>query len=161
MLYLIIAPLLVVGTVVLHAAGFSFILKSLSKTQLEQPAQTWPVTWLLIKVTLMLTLIHFAEILLWASAYMWTGCIPDPDAALYFSGITYTTIGYGDVVLPNPWHILAPVEGLMGILMCGLSTGLFFAVVCRIYVFRLQKDHRSNPHAQSSTHQDIDFYCQQ
>jgi len=40
---------------------------------------------------------------------------------------------YGDVVLQKPWRLLAPLEGLTGILMCGLSAGLFFATVTAIY----------------------------
>jgi hypothetical protein len=73
----------------------------------------------------------------WALFYFWEGCLPDADSAFYFSGVTYTTIGYGDVVLPKPWRILGPVEGVTGILMCGLSAGLFFATVSWIYVPRL------------------------
>ena len=50
-------------------------------------------------------------------------------AWFYFSAVTYTTVGYGDLVLPQEWRLVGAVEGLTGILMCGLSTGLFFAVV--------------------------------
>jgi hypothetical protein len=49
----------------------------------------------------------------------------------YFSGVTYTTVGNGDLSLPKPWRMLAPLEAMTGILVCGLSTGLFFAVVSR------------------------------
>ena len=35
--------------------------------------------------------------------------------------VTYATIGYGDIVLPQPWRVLAAMEGLTGILMCGWS----------------------------------------
>ena len=49
------------------------------------------------------------------------------------AGVTYTTLGYGDLVLPKPWRMLGPIEGLVGILMCGLSAGLFFATVAAIY----------------------------
>jgi hypothetical protein len=47
--------------------------------------------------------------------------------------VTYTTVGYGDLVLPEQWRLLGPVEGLTGILMCGLSTGFFFALVSRLF----------------------------
>ncbi|HVR19331.1 MAG TPA: potassium channel family protein, partial [Polyangiaceae bacterium] len=53
--------------------------------------------------------------------------------ALYFSGVTYSTVGYGDLVLPEHWRLLGPIEGLTGILMCGLSTGLFFALISKLY----------------------------
>ena len=78
-------------------------------------------------------LIHVAEICVWAGFYRWQHCLPDAESAFYFSGVTYTTLGYGDVVLAPEWRLLAPLEGLAGILMCGLSAGLFFATVNAIY----------------------------
>jgi hypothetical protein len=82
------------------------------------------------------------EITLWALVYLWAGCLPDAESAFYFSGASYTTIGYGDVVLAKPWRILGPVEGLTGILMCGLSAGLFFALVSRIYTSHLEANRK-------------------
>jgi hypothetical protein len=41
-------------------------------------------------------------------------------------------------VLKEPWRMLAPVEGLTGILMCALSAGFYFALVSRIFASRLQ-----------------------
>jgi hypothetical protein len=58
--------------------------------------------------------------------------MPDLQAALYFSAVTYTTTGYGDLVLPEEWRIVGGVEALTGILMCGWSTGFFFAVASRL-----------------------------
>jgi hypothetical protein len=89
-------------------------------------------------MTWWLLLIHAAAISVCALCYLWAGCLPDAESAFYFSGATDTTLGYGDLVLPKPWRMLGPVEGLTGILMWGLSTSLFFAVVSRIYASRLQ-----------------------
>ena len=50
--------------------------------------------------------------------------------------MTYTTIGYGDLVLPKEWRLFGPVEGLTGILMCGLSTAFLFATLGRMYATR-------------------------
>jgi len=91
----------------------------------------WPTTWLVIALTCWLIVIHLAGITVWGLFYFWQGCLPDVESAFYFSGVTYTTLGYGDLVLPNPWRMLAPVEALTGILLCGLSAGLFFAIVSR------------------------------
>jgi Ion channel len=66
------------------------------------------------------------------SFYHLRGCLPDAEAAFYFSGVTYTTVGYGELVLTKPWRLLAPIETLTGILMCGLSASFFFAVVVGI-----------------------------
>ena len=57
--------------------------------------------------------------------------MPDLDSAIYFSAVTYTTTGYGDLVLPEDWRMVGAVEALTGILMCGWSTAFFFTVVSR------------------------------
>ena len=133
-----IAPLLVAVTVVIHATGFSLVLRSLMESRAGPPTQTWPIARLLISVTWLLILVHAVEITVWALFYLWGECLPDAESAFYFSAVTYTTVGYGDLVLPKQWRMLAPLEGLTGILMCGLSTGLFFALANRIYTSRLQ-----------------------
>ena len=135
---MLIAAGLVAVTVAVHAIGFALVLRSLIKSHAVPPAEPWPITWLLIRVTWLLILIHVAEITVWALFYLWRGCLPDAESAFYFSGVTYTTIGYGDLVLPKSWRMLGPVEGLTGILMCGLSAGLFFATVTRIYAPRFE-----------------------
>jgi hypothetical protein len=56
------------------------------------------------------------------------------QSAFYFSAVTFTTTGYGDLVLPEEWRLVGGVEALTGIIMCGWSTGFFFAVVSRMYV---------------------------
>ncbi len=87
-----------------------------------------------MRIAWSLVLLHLAEIAVWALFYWWQECLPDLESSFYFSGITYTTVGYGDLVLPKEWRLLGSVEGLTGILMCGLSTGLFFAVVSKSLV---------------------------
>jgi len=137
-LKLLTACVLVAVTVAVHAVGLTLLLRALMRSNPSPPTRFWPVSWLLIRVTWSLILIHLAEISVWAMFYFWQGCLPDAESAFYFAGVTYTTVGYGDLVLPKPWRMLGPVEGLTGILMCGLSTGLFFAVVSRIYAPRFQ-----------------------
>jgi hypothetical protein len=133
---ILIAGLLAAVTVVVHTAGFAVILKAWMRSRKPPPTGLWPIIWLLVRVTWCVILIHLVEIGIWGLFYLWEGCLPDAEAAFYFSGVTYATVGYGDLVLPEPWRILGPVEGLTGILMCGLSTGLFVAVVSAICASR-------------------------
>ena len=135
---LVIAAALVGITVLAHASGFTVLLRALMKSHAGLPTRPWAIVWLLIRVTWFLILLHVVEITVWALFYLWAGCLPDAESAFYFSGVTYTTIGYGDLVLPQPWRMLGPLEGLTGILMCGLSAGLFFAMVSRIHVGRFE-----------------------
>ncbi len=134
---LLVGAALVAVTVAVHATGLGLLLSSLVKTHAAPPVQSWHITRLLIWLTWLLILIHVAEITVWALFYLLVGCMPNAESAFYFSGVTYTTVGYGDLVLPERWRILGPVEALTGILMCGLSAGLFFGTVTRIYASRL------------------------
>jgi hypothetical protein len=128
----LIAGGLVAATVAVHAVGLALLLRPL----LQSPTPTvrfWPVTWLLVRVAWCLIFIHLVEILIWGLFYYWQRCLPDAESAFYFAGVTYTTVGYGDLVLPKDWRMFGPVEALAGILMCGLSTGFFFAVVSKTF----------------------------
>ena len=127
-------------TVTIHAAGMSALLP---RTVSALPdTRFWPVTRLLIQVAWWLVLLHLAEIAVWALFYWWQKCLPDAESSFYFSAVTYTTLGYGDVVLPKEWRAIGSVEGLTGILMCGLSTGFFFAVMSRLFLPRSAAEAR-------------------
>jgi len=122
---------LVVVTVAIHAVGFDALLRAMIRSHALDRSGFRPVTGMVIGLTCWLILIHLVEISVWGLFYFWQGCMPDAESALYFSGATYTTVGYGELVLPKPWRMFAPLEALTGILLCGLSAGLFFAVVSR------------------------------
>ncbi len=65
------------------------------------------MTKLLLRMIGWLMVFHLAEISVWALFYLWRSCMPNAEAAFYFSGVTYTTIGYGDLVLAKPWRLLS------------------------------------------------------
>lgn len=125
-------------TVAMHATGIAMLLRVLLRLH-TLPTRIWPVSRMLLRIIGWLVLLHLAEISIWGLFYLWRGCLPDAEAAFYFSGVTYTTVGYGDVVLAKPWRLLGPIESLMGVLMCSLSTGYFFVVVSRIHQSRSVK----------------------
>jgi hypothetical protein len=132
------AAFLLTLTVVIHTLGMVALLRWMSRSQPRFGARFWTVVWLLIRITWSLIVIHLLEVIAWALFYLGQDCLPDLESAFYFSGVTYSTVGYGDLVLPKEWRLLGPAEGLTGILMCGLSTGFFFAVFSRLYAARKQ-----------------------
>ena len=125
------ACLLVVVTVAMHAVGFHALLRAMMRSHALDMSGFRHVIRYVIGLTCWLILVHLAEIAVWGLFYFWQGCLPDAESAFYFSGVTYTTVGYGDLLLPKPWRMLAPLEAMTSILMWGLSTGLFFALVSR------------------------------
>jgi voltage-gated potassium channel len=86
---------------------------------------------LVVRLTAAIIVLHGVLILFWASCYRWL-CFPSWESALYFSACSYTTVGYGDIVLPRSWRMLGPVESIMGVLMCGVSVSVLFAIMTRL-----------------------------
>ena len=97
----------------------------------------------LILVCSAIMLLHLAEAAVWAAVYQWWGLFPDYETSLYFSLGSYTTIGYGDVVLPQRWRLLGAVEGISGVLLCGLSTAFIFVVLNALIQIRVPRQSRS------------------
>lgn len=119
--------------VAVHAIGVMSAIRWNEGSPALADSRFWPPTLLLIQVAGWLILMHLLEISIWALLYTWGHAFPDVRSAFYFSSVTYTTVGYGDLVLPEMWRLVGGVEALTGILMCGWSTGFFFTVLSRIY----------------------------
>ena len=85
-------------------------------------------------VVLGLVGIHTVEVWLYALAYIGVGALKDFEAALYFSTTSFTTIGYGDVVLDHKWRLVGAIEGANGLLLFGGSTAFLISVTGRMRV---------------------------
>ena len=96
-------------------------------------------TLLVSSLVLLLFLASLLESSIWAYAYVAVGAIEDLEAALYFSTVTFTTLGYGDVTLGTHWRLLSTFEAANGTVIFGWSTSLVVAYVQRIAT------HRSGP----------------
>jgi hypothetical protein len=118
--------------VTIHATGVTLALRKV-RTHAGRRPRAWRWVLLFIRIAGWIVLLHLLEIGAWAVVYVWDEAIPDLQSALYFSAVTYTTTGYGDLVLSKDWRLVGAIEALTGILMCGWSTGFFFAIVSRLY----------------------------
>src|SRR6266498_4528743 len=133
---LLIASCLVAMTVIIHAAGLGLALSRTLRVTARLDTRFWPITWLLIRIAWLLIVIHLIEIAVWALFFWWEKCLPDAESSFYFSGVTYATLGYGDLLLPKEWRMFGPLEALTGSLMVGLSIAFFFAVLSRKFLQR-------------------------
>ena len=83
-----------------------------------------------------LSIKHYIDIILWAVAYwIFAGAehFTNFEDAVYFSSVTYTTLGYGDVTLSDNWRLLCGIQAMNGVLLFGWSTAILFYLVQRFW----------------------------
>lgn len=137
---LLIALSIVAICVVIHTVGLVLFAQVLieranSPDYMAKMRRQTPVLILVFAVVISL---HLVEAALWAWFYYLRSLFPDFETSLYFSLVTYGSIGYGDVVLPQRWRLLSAIEGISGVLLCGLSGGFVFAVINAMFQARMQ-----------------------
>jgi hypothetical protein len=134
---ILVGAALVTLTVIIHAIGSSLLLRHIVRNYAdEQGWQSHLAIIVLIKTVLVLVVLHAIEILIWAGSYIVllpVGELASFEKAVYFSFVTFTTLGYGDIILSEGWRILSGIEALNGILLIGWTTAMLFAVVQRIW----------------------------
>ncbi len=137
MLAAVLLSLVIIAiTILIHGFGTTYLVTYLYRKQWshEQESSMRNALFVLSATAVALMILHFAEITLWASVYLIFPIqeITDMEQAVYFSMITYTTVGYGDVVLGPHWRIMSGFEAMNGILLFGWSTAIFFSTFQRI-----------------------------
>lgn len=127
-------------TVIIHALGTQEAVAHLAHTWQEKGEKSGRLTAeiQIVRAVSVLLLLHLTEASVWAGILLIMGLLPNIETAIYFSLTSYTTVGYGDVVLAARWRLLGPIEGAVGILMFGWSTGIMVAVINRVYGNRLR-----------------------
>ena len=125
--------------VVIHTIGMAALTGWLLRwrRRIERQSNLTTSSLVLIMVFAVVIFLHLVETTIWAVFYFWRALFLDFETAMYFSLKTYTTIGYGDVVLPERWRLFGGIEGLSGVLLCGLSTAFIFAIVNALFQIHL------------------------
>ena len=142
----LLALALLVACVMVQIAGMLLLIHWLARVrQVLNSGSVHRRGGLLLRLFVSIVLLHLLQVGLWAFVYWRARELPDLETAVYFSLITYTAIGFGDVVLGPGWRVLAGIEGLTGIVLVGWSTAFVFTVVNRMY------EHWRQVHEASST----------
>ena len=144
-----VAALLVSLTLSAQVVGVTALIEWLKRVLTRDSHKHGPrySATLVLKSTIAIVIMHGLVILLWASFYR-SCCFPSWELAFYFSASSYSTVGYGDLVLPSNWRLLGPLEAITGVLMSGISVCVLFTLVTRL----LERDTQSS--LKNSTEQD-------
>lgn len=132
---LTLATAMVIATAMTHLLGLAILTRILrSHSRMFRRLRIMPLT-LLLAATVGIIGIHTVEIWFYAALYLGLGALRHFEEALYFSTVTYASIGYGDVLLPHQWRILGAIEGAAGIIMLGWSTAYLVSLLTQLKLF--------------------------
>lgn len=140
---ILIACGLITCTIAIHAFFTSLALGHVDKID-QNPKNHWLIklnenysgTARLIFITRIVIIMFFASIveaIVWALMFEYLGALDSFEDSLYFSIVTFTTLGYGDVILNESWRLLGAFEAAIGIIIFGWSTAVVMSAVTRTY----------------------------
>ena len=134
MVVLAIGIFLISMTIVIHAVGAAYWLLNISRQSIGRKGgyHSKELVLAVLWTAVVLLILHMVEVFLWAVAYHFLpgrAGLTDFSEALYFSIVTFTTLGYGDITLNADWRLLSGMEAMVGITVFGLTTAILFAVV--------------------------------
>lgn len=130
---LLIGCILIVFSVIVHAYSTRFVMIMVRKKRAKAGVYDSKEFWTSIVVLIMFAA-SFIEALAWAFTYLFLDAFNGLDESLYFSIVTFTTLGYGDIVLSNSYRLLASLEAANGIIIFGWSTAIIITVVQKYYL---------------------------
>jgi len=137
---IILGLLLAMATITIHAIGTAWWisrLKRIPPTKQRTSVQQFVMELrVLCSTAAVLLSLHILEVVVWGVAYRMLdggGLLKTFDEAIYFSMVTFASLGYGDVVIDGPWRLLAAIQAMTGLLAFGWSSALMFAIVQKIW----------------------------
>ncbi len=133
LLNIILGLTVVVLTVIVQGYGTGIWMKKYDKKRnlLSEDSFRKQGAKLLISTSVFLIFLHLIQSALWALLYLFLPGISELETfekAMYFSLVTFTTLGYGEITIGSINRILAGLEAINGITLIGWSTAFMFAI---------------------------------
>jgi hypothetical protein len=134
---LVLGTLMITLTVLVHTFGLMAVTRAMAQltARFRMHGHRSRVV-AMISVVMGLFVVLAVEIWLWAACYLAIGMLQDIESALYFSTVTFATVGYGDIFPTRDWRVLAALEGINGFLLIGWSTAYLVAAGTRVGPFK-------------------------
>ena len=129
----VIAIFIILITVVIHSGGMQLVLVRLQSYEDKPEHRHRRHIFWVGSAILVMFVVSLLEVVVWAVTYMSLNAVQSFEEALYFSMVTFTTLGYGDVTLDAGWRLLSAFEAANGIIMFGWTTAIVIAVVQRVH----------------------------
>ena len=130
-----LGSVLVLATTIIHTVCMVAAVRTIKRMHARHQFKSsrWLREGLIAAFVLLMFYAALLDSSLWAAAYLALGVMSSFEPALYFSTVTFTSLGYGDIVLDEGWRLLASFEAANGVMIFGWTTALIFAIVQRVY----------------------------
>lgn len=133
----LLSTAMLVGCVVVHGFGLASLNRALrGEVAMERlrhiDALSPRGALFTLAIVLAIFLLHGIEIWAFALLYVLIGAVPNFEDSLYFSTISYSTVGYSDVHIDADWRLLGAFQSILGMILIGWSTAFFFRMLGRI-----------------------------
>jgi len=141
LLQLIIGSLAVAVSVIVEAGFIGIAIRVLirlgaKKTIIQNTLNTMLA---LVGATIWLLLALTVCVWVWAALFMFVGAFDSLEPALYFAAVSFTTLGFGDILLPEEWRLLGGICAANGLLLFGLSTAFLVELFRRLDPVQIKK----------------------
>jgi hypothetical protein len=126
---------LTTGTLIIHSLGMNLVMHrfELNWVNYRNEKSEFRRQFYFGRLVMLMLVTHIVEILLVAAVLFGLHAFHDMRTAFYFTGETYTTLGFGDILLPNGWRQLALFIAMSGLFSFGWSTGVLVSIVGKTY----------------------------
>ncbi|MFI2810350.1 MULTISPECIES: potassium channel family protein [Microbulbifer] len=141
---ILIASVLIILTTMVHAVAMIIAIhwtRALNQLRPGHPVLVPGRPAVVSLTVLLMFLTSTFEVWIWATAYRMLGAFRELEPAMYFSMVSFTTLGYGDIVLGEEWRLLSSLQAASGIIIFGWTTAIVIMVVQRLYT----KDSLGSP----------------
>lgn len=126
-----VGTLILIVVIFVHGAGIRAINQRFSKSWIHVSSITshWRLNLLLAGTIASLTALHFAETLIWAIPIYVRGFIPSMRDSYYYVLESYTTLGQGNISLPDRWRLIGPIIAISGLFTFGWTGSVLVSIM--------------------------------
>lgn len=121
----------ITATVIIQVIFFNIAISYLTRIGqwLAHPASFLKTSSVMVVVVLWTLLGITVSTWLWAILFFLSGTLSTLEEALYFTIVTFTTLGYGDITLDTDWRLLSGLTAVNGLIIFGLNTAFLVQFV--------------------------------
>lgn len=126
---------LLVAVVLLHGIGIRLVSDHFHRRSVafaNRAHATLRLDVLFAIVIFLLLALHLAEVVFWTAALVYSRLVLDWRTAAFFAANTYTTVGYGQFVLPPEWNMMAPIISISGLFTFGWTGSVLVGFVASL-----------------------------